>query len=129
MDKTYLLHTNESIVTWSYVKMESFQRKARFVAGGHMTETPAVATDASVVSYESVHIALTLAALNNLQVLAGDVQNAYLTAPVIEKIWTVCGPKFGLKQGHKAIIVRALYRLKSSGSAFRNHLAACSMHA
>jgi ribosomal protein L31E len=50
------------------VKMENFRRKARFVAGGHMTEAPATITYASVVSRESVRIALTLAALNGLEV-------------------------------------------------------------
>jgi hypothetical protein len=42
-------------------KMEDFRRKARFVAGGHMTETPASNTYASVVSRESVCITLSLA--------------------------------------------------------------------
>jgi hypothetical protein len=64
------------------VKMEDFRRKARFAAGGHMTETPASNTYASVVSRESVHIALTLAALNDLEVKTADIENAYLTAPV-----------------------------------------------
>ena len=37
------------------VKMENFQRKARLVAGGHMTEvTSTTVTYASVVSRESV---------------------------------------------------------------------------
>jgi hypothetical protein len=77
------------------VKMEDFHRKARFVAGGHMTETPASNTYTSVVSWESVHITLTLAALNNLEVKTADIKNAYLTAPVLEKIWCVLGPEFG----------------------------------
>jgi Reverse transcriptase (RNA-dependent DNA polymerase) len=107
------------------VKMDSFQRKYRMVAGGHMTETPASMTYASVVSRESVRIALMLAALNDLQVKTADIENAYLTAPVSEKIWTTLGPEFGNDQGSKAIIVRALYGLKSAGASFRNHLAAC----
>jgi hypothetical protein len=41
------------------IKMEDFRRKARLVAGGHMTDTPAAATYASVVSPESVRIAST----------------------------------------------------------------------
>ena len=41
-----------------------------------MTETLAVLTYVCVVSRDSVHIALTVAALNNIQVKAGDVQNA-----------------------------------------------------
>jgi hypothetical protein len=107
------------------VKLDGFRRKARMVAGGHMTEAPAVMTYASVVSRESVRIALTLAALNDLQVKASDVMNAYLTAPCEEKIWTILGPEFGGDAGKKALIVRALYGLKSAGASFSRHLADC----
>jgi len=110
------------------IKMEDFRRKARFVAGGHTTETPASLTYSSVVSRESVRIALTLAALNDLEVKASDIQNAYLTAPVVEKITTICGEEFGKDKGRRAIVVRALYGLKGSGSAFRLHLADCMRH-
>lgn len=85
------------------VKMEDFRRKARYVAGGHVTEAPKVLTYASVVSRESVRIALTIAALNALEVKASDVQNAYLTAPISEKIWTLLGPEWGEHAGKKAI--------------------------
>ncbi len=105
------------------VKMEDFKRKARLVAGGHRTGAPATITYASFVSRETVRIALMLAALNDLQVKAGDVLNAYITAPVKEKVWTVLGPEFGPDAGKNAIIVRALYGLKSAGAAFRAHLA------
>jgi hypothetical protein len=90
------------------VKMENFHRKARLVAGGHLTDPPAAATYASVVSRESVRIALTLTALNDLDILAADVENAYLHAPISEKVWTVCGVKFGTHKGKKALIVQAL---------------------
>jgi hypothetical protein len=105
------------------VKMEDFKRKARLVAGGHQTAVPATITYASVVSRETVHIALMLAALNDLQVKAGDVLNAYITAPCKEKVWTVLGPEFGPDADKNAIIVHALYGLKSAGAAFRAHLA------
>ena len=62
-----------------------------------------------------------MAALNDLEVKAADIQNAYLTAPVPEKIWTKLGPKFGAGVRKVAIIVRALYGLKSAGASFRNH--------
>ena len=65
---------------------ENFCRKARLVAGGHTTETPATLTYSSVVSRDSVRIALTMAALNGLTVMACDIQNAYLTANCREKI-------------------------------------------
>ena len=106
------------------IKMgENFRRKARMVAGGHQTTTPAVLTYASVVSRDSVRICLTIAALNNLRVLACDIQNAYLTAPCREKIYTIAGAEFGSNQGKIMIITRALYGLKSSGAAFRALLA------
>ena len=107
------------------VKMEDFRRKARLVAGGHMTTAPSSVTYASVVSRETVRMALMLAALNDLDVQCGDVMNAYITAPVREKIWTILGPEHGEDEGKKAIIVRALYGLKSSGAAFRAHLCEC----
>ena len=107
------------------VKMEDFRRKARFVAGGHTTETPKTLTYASVVGRETVRLALTLAALNDLEVKAADIMNAYITAPVTEKIYTVLGSEFGADAGKTAIIVRALYGLKSAGAAFRKHLGGC----
>ena len=106
------------------VKMgENFRRKARMVAGGHTTSQPTHLTYSSVVSRDSVRIALLIAALNDLKVLACDIQNAYLTAPCREKIWTTAGPEFGSDAGKNMIVVRALYGLKSSGAAFRSFLA------
>ena len=71
------------------VKMgEKFRRKARFVASRHTTETPMSLTYSSVLSRDSVRIILLTAALNGLQVMACDIQNAYLTANCHEKIWT-----------------------------------------
>jgi hypothetical protein len=87
-----------------------FARKARLVAGGHMTDPPACITNASVVSQESVRIAFLIAALNDLDVLSADIGNAYLNARAREKIYVICGPEFGDQNiGRKAIIVRALY--------------------
>jgi hypothetical protein len=105
------------------VKMEDFQRKARFVAGGHTADTPHAITYASVVSRESVRVEITLADLNELDVNMADIENAYLTAPITEKVWTVTGPEFGDDAGKHALIVRALCALKSAGADFRNHLA------
>ena len=60
---------------------------------------------ASVVSRETVRLALTIAALNDLEVKVGDILNAYITAPITEKVWTVLGPEFGPDQGRSAVIV------------------------
>ena len=106
------------------VKMgENFRRKARMVAGGHTTTAPASITYSSVVSRDSVRIALTIAALNDLKILSCDIQNAFLCATNREKIWTRAGPEFGSENGKIMIVVRALYGLKSAGAAFRALLA------
>ena len=106
------------------VKMD-FRRKARFVANG--SKTPAVEHSyAGVVSRETVRIAFTLAVLNGIDIMAADILNAYLQAPISEKYWTKCGPEFGPEvEGCKANIVRALYGTKCAGRDFRNHLRDC----
>jgi hypothetical protein len=103
------------------IKMD-LTRKARFVAGGHTMETPTSITYSSVVSRDSVRIAFLIAALNDVDIMACDVSNAYLNAPCREKIWFVAGPEFGSRQGQVVKIVRALYGLKSSGASWRSML-------
>ena len=66
-------------------------RKSRLVAGEHKTNPPKDSTYASVVSRDSVRIDFTEAALNGIDVLCADVQNAYLNAPISEKNWTKAG--------------------------------------
>lgn len=102
---------------------ENFRQKARFVAGGHTTETPVILTYSSVVSCDSVWIGFLVAALNSLDIQAADIQNAYISAPCREKIWTIAGPEFGDEEGEVMLVTWALYGLKLSGSAFRSHLA------
>ena len=102
---------------------ENFRRKARLVAGGHTTDPPSSLTYSSVVARDSVRILLLIAALNELDILACDIQNAYLTAECREKIYTIAGPEFGSEEGLVMIVKMALYGLKSSGAAFRSKLA------
>ncbi len=64
-----------------------------------------------------------IAAINDLDVFAADIENAYLNAPCREKIWTVAGAEFGSDAGSVMLIVRALYGLKSSGASWRSMLA------
>ena len=70
-------------------------RKARFVAGGHLTDPPTAMTYASVVSRESVRMAFLLAGLNNLEILSDDIGNAYLNAYTQEKIYYRAGLEWG----------------------------------
>jgi hypothetical protein len=57
-----------------------FTRKARWVLDGHRTPDIVGSTYDGVVSRESVRIAFTYAALNDLWVCAADIRNAYLQA-------------------------------------------------
>ena len=90
------------------IKMDGkFTRKARLVADGHTTDAPSSITYSSVVSRESVRLALLLASLNNLDIAACGIGNAYLNAECREKLWTMAGPEFGSDNGSVMIIVRA----------------------
>lgn len=72
------------------VKMD-LARKVRYIAGGHLTDPPSSLTHKSVVSRDSVRLVFLVAALNNLEILAGDIQNAHLHAPTKEKIYFTAG--------------------------------------
>ena len=103
-------------------------RKARLVAGGHRNKAPKPhETYSSVASRDSVRICLMLAALNGLDSLMADIGNAYLNAPCNERIHVKCGPElFGPdNEGKFAVIVRALYGLKTSGHSWRTHFSVC----
>jgi len=97
---------------------EGFRRKARLVADGQMLDSPRSMTYASVVSRDTVRIALTLAALNGCDVLVGDVKAAYLNAKPTEKAYFIAGKEFGMHEGKLVVIIRALYGLKGSGAAW-----------
>ena len=47
-------------IIWDIKLGENFQRKARLVAGGHMTDAPSLITYLSAVSRDLVCIALTM---------------------------------------------------------------------
>ena len=108
------------------VKMD-LTRKARLVAGGHLNrDVPKYASYSSVVSRESIRICFTLAALNDQEIISGDIGNAYLNAKPLETCHVeikdnyLFGPS---AMGKSASIVRALYGMKTSGNAWHQHLA------
>jgi len=100
-----------------------FKRKAR-LAGGHMIDASAVLTYSNVVFRESVRIALSLAALKNLELKGSDIQTSYLTAPC-EDLDYILDPEFGDDQGTKALILWALYGVKSAGASLNRHISDC----
>jgi KUP system potassium uptake protein len=56
--------------------------------------------------------------LNGLDIMVGDVGNAYLEAFTKEKVCFIAGPEFGELEGHMMIIVKALYGLRTSGARY-----------
>ena len=79
-----------------------------------------------MVSLDSVRIALTYAALHQTQVLATDIRNSYLQAPMLENNYIISGLEFGLENvGNRALIVRALYGGKAADRDFRHNLQSC----
>ena len=69
------------------------------------SDVPPTLTYASVVSRDTVRIALTMAALNDLSVKTADIQNAYIKAPCTEKVYTTLGDEFGEDAGKQALVV------------------------
>ena len=63
------------------------------MAVGHMTNASATITSATVVSRETVRIAMMIATLNDLEVKSGDILNIYVQATVTDKLWTTLGPE------------------------------------
>ena len=91
------------------------RHKARLVAGGHLTPDPIESIYSGVVSIRSLRLVIFLAKLNNLEVWAADIANAYLEAKTKEKLYVVAGPELEELEGHILVIYKALYGLKSSG--------------
>ena len=57
------------------INMEDFHRKACLVVGGHMTHTLDTIIYSSVVTREMVHIALTMAALHDLNQSSRSIES------------------------------------------------------
>jgi Reverse transcriptase (RNA-dependent DNA polymerase) len=92
------------------------------VAGGHKTDTPIGSIYSGVVSLEGIRIVTLIAEMNNMELWATDVGNAYLESYTEEKVCFIAGPELGALEGSLMIIVKALYGLKSSGKRWHERL-------
>ena len=88
------------------IKMEDFRQKTKLLAGGHMTKALATIMYASIVSRETIRIAMMIAAFNDLEVKSVNILNTYWQAPVTEKVRTTFGIDFGK---NTAVIVPAFH--------------------
>jgi hypothetical protein len=46
--------------------------------------------------------------------LCGDIGNAFITADCLEKVYAVASPEFGDREDSIAILIKALYGLRST---------------
>ena len=103
------------------------RHKGRCVADGHKTDTPLDSVYSGVVSLRGLRQCIFLGELNDQDIWATDIGNAYLEAITKETVCIKAGEEFrsiGL-EGHLLIIFKALYGLKSSGKRFHELLSAC----
>jgi hypothetical protein len=89
------------------VKMGTFRRKARLVAGGRTTNPPTSDTYSSVALKESVRLLFFLAQLNDLKLVTVDITNAYVHAECREKVYAIAGPEFGEYEGCVVVLKKA----------------------
>ena len=93
------------------------RHKARFVAGGHLTQPSIESVYSGVVSIHSIHLILLIAELDNLSIYQANAGNAYLEADTKEKNYNIAGKEFNTigMEGHILVISKDLYGLHTSG--------------
>jgi len=98
------------------------RRKARIVAGGHLTDPPLESVYSGVVSLRGLRMVIFLSELNKLSVFQTDIGNAFLEARTTEKVYVIAGGEFGSYKDHIFVIVGSLYGLKTSSKRFHEVL-------
>jgi Reverse transcriptase (RNA-dependent DNA polymerase) len=95
------------------------------VADGHLTEVQLESVYCVVDSLHRFRLFLFLSELNNLELWATDIGNAYLEAFTSEQVDIIAGPEFKELEGHVLLISKALYGLCSSGARWHDRCADC----
>ena len=98
------------------------RRKARLVAGGHLTDPPMEDIYSGVVTTDSVRLAIFLAEHNNLEICVADIGNAYLEGYTNEKIYSIATSEFGIHKGKCLVYKKSLYGLKTSAARWHETL-------
>ena len=96
------------------------RRKARLVIGGHVIDSSGHEVYASTMKSVSARVLMKIAATNDLDVMVGDIGNAYLHTSTEEKVYTRAGAEFEavglMPEGTLLEVKKALYDLPTSGS-------------
>jgi hypothetical protein len=101
------------------------RRKCRLVAGGNHTSPAKESVFLGVVNISSVRLGFLITAMNDLQVCAADIGNAFLYGRTREKVFIKAGREFGEDIcGETLIVDKSLYGLRTSSARFHEHLSA-----
>jgi hypothetical protein len=101
------------------------RRKCRIVAGGNHTTPTKESVFSGVVNISSVRLGFLIAGLNDLQICAADIGNAFLYGRTREKVYVRAGNEFGPHlKGKDLIVDKSLYGLRTSSARFHEHLSA-----
>jgi hypothetical protein len=100
------------------IKQQHLRHKAILVCGGHAIDSTGHITYSSIIKDILVQLFMIIVTQNNLDMMVGDIENAFSTAPCAEKIWGKAGPEFGNKAGSTIILKRALYGIKTVSRSF-----------
>ena len=93
---------------------QDLRHKCRLVAGGHLID--ALDHDIYSTTAKSISVKLfqVIAHKTNLEILYGDIGNAYVNAYTNEKVYAIAGDEFRkAMKGSVVIIVQALYGLRT----------------
>jgi len=107
------------------IKREDLRHKSRLVIGGHVIDSSKHSTYSSTVQDILIRLLQLVALHNKLNIMTGDISNAFCTAPVAEKIYTRAGPEFGTQAGCILVLKRALYGLKTASRSFHEFFGNC----
>ena len=72
---------------------------------------------------QTMRLVILAGELNHLNIMVGDIGNAYLKSYTNEKVVFTAGPKFKELEGHTLVIVKTLYGLRSNSVRFHKELA------
>ena len=104
------------------IKQQDMRYKARLVMGGNVVDSSKYSTFSSTIENLSVKLLFLVAVQNGLDLMCGDIGNAFPTAPCAEKIWSTAGAEFGSRAGSTVVLKRALYGLKTASKSFHDFL-------
>jgi hypothetical protein len=90
-------------------KQQNMQYKAQLFVGGHMIESSEYTTYSTIIENISVCLLFLAATHQGLDLMTGDISNAFSTAQCAKKDLVKCGPEFGDQEGAIVTLQRAVY--------------------